>query len=226
MVDDRSAAWAYAALLAAMLISSGNSMLGNLAVRAIDPLTLTFWRTAIALACVLPFAIPARHDIAMYFRRQKARALVLTLTGVVLPAWLMYRAVRWAWTVVADSLVHAVERRVVAGAALAAIALFAIDRATAAGASWVFHSDEYRDEAGHLFPPPVTSSYAHQLLLLSEALAPAAALPATPSMDSDMARIKGADVFIVFLESYGAAAYERSQIATPLAASRRVSSVM
>ena len=95
MVDDRSAAWAYAALLAAMLISSGNFLLGNLAVRDIEPLTLAFWRTAIAPACVLPFAIPARHDIAIYFRRQKARALVLTLTGVVLPAWLMYRALRF-----------------------------------------------------------------------------------------------------------------------------------
>jgi drug/metabolite transporter (DMT)-like permease len=95
MTDDRSTAWAYAALLVAMLISSGNFLLGNLAVRDIEPLTLAFWRTAIALACVLPFAIPARHDIAMYFRRQKAGVVVLTLTGVVLPAWLMYRALRF-----------------------------------------------------------------------------------------------------------------------------------
>jgi drug/metabolite transporter (DMT)-like permease len=94
MADERSAAWAYAALLAAMLISSGNFVLGNLAVREIAPETLAFWRTAIATACVLPLALRARRDLLGYFRRQKARALVLSLTGVVLPAWFMYLSVR------------------------------------------------------------------------------------------------------------------------------------
>ncbi len=158
--------------------------------------------------------------VAMITRVTPLWAIAAVLAGIALIAWLVYRGVRWAWTIVADALAHAIERRVIAGAALAVVALFAIDRATAAGASWVFRSDEYRDEAGHLVPPPVIASYAHQLVLLAQALAPAAALPATPPMDSDMARIKGSDVFIVFLESYGAAAYERSEISTPLAASR------
>jgi len=94
MRADRSAAGAYAAMLAAMLISSGNFMFGNLAVREIQPWTLAFWRTAIALACVLPFAVQARSDLVGYFRRQKVKVLVLTLTGVVLPAWFMYLSVR------------------------------------------------------------------------------------------------------------------------------------
>ena len=91
---DRSALWAYAALLAAVLISSGNFMFGNLAVREIEPWTLAFWRTAIGMACVLPLALRARRDLAGYFRRQKIRVLVLTLTGVILPAWLIYRSLR------------------------------------------------------------------------------------------------------------------------------------
>ena len=59
MNDEKSPAWAYAALLAAMLISSGNFLLANLAVQEIEPLTLTFWRTALATACVVPFALRA-----------------------------------------------------------------------------------------------------------------------------------------------------------------------
>jgi drug/metabolite transporter (DMT)-like permease len=94
MEAGRSADWAYVALLAAMLISSGNFMFGNLAVREIAPWTLTFWRTAIALACVVPFAWQGKHDLLAYFRRQKFRVLVLSVTGVILPAWLMYLSLR------------------------------------------------------------------------------------------------------------------------------------
>jgi len=94
MRADRSAAWAYAAMLAAMLISSGNFVFGNLAVREVQPWTLAFWRTAIALVCVVPFAVQARRDLVGAFRRQKVRMLVLTLPGVVLPAWFMYLSVR------------------------------------------------------------------------------------------------------------------------------------
>jgi EamA domain-containing membrane protein RarD len=88
------AIWAYPALLAAMLISSGYFMFGNLAVREIAPLTLTFWRTAIALLCVVPFALQAKRNLADYFRQQKLRVLALSVTGVILPAWLIYLSLR------------------------------------------------------------------------------------------------------------------------------------
>jgi drug/metabolite transporter (DMT)-like permease len=94
MEAGRSAVWAYAAMLAAMLISSGNFLLGNLAVREIEPWTLTFWRTSIALACVVPFALPVRRDLAGYFRGQKVKVLVLSLAGVILPAWFIYISLR------------------------------------------------------------------------------------------------------------------------------------
>jgi drug/metabolite transporter (DMT)-like permease len=88
------AVWAYAAMLAAMLISSGNFLFGNLAVREIDPATLAFWRNAIALACTVPFVVRARPALAGYVRRQKLRLLVLSLLGSVLTAWLMYLSLR------------------------------------------------------------------------------------------------------------------------------------
>jgi drug/metabolite transporter (DMT)-like permease len=94
MNDEKSPAWAYAALLAAMLISSGNFLLANLAVQEIEPLTLTFWRNAIATACVVPFALRALRPLADYFRRQKIKVLLLTVTGVILPPWFMYISLR------------------------------------------------------------------------------------------------------------------------------------
>jgi hypothetical protein len=60
--------------------------------------------------------------------------------------------------------------------------------------SWVFAGGEYRDDADRLFPQPVTATYAHQLRLLSEAMAATQPLPATPAMDSDLSRVRGADV--------------------------------
>jgi drug/metabolite transporter (DMT)-like permease len=74
MRADGSARWAYAALLAAMLISSGNFVLGNLAMREVEPWTLTFWRTAIALVCLLPFALEAKRDLAGYFGGTSSRS--------------------------------------------------------------------------------------------------------------------------------------------------------
>lgn len=85
---------AYAALLAAMLISSGNFLFGNLAVREIDPATLAFWRNAIALACTVPFVLAVRPDVAGYVRGRKLKLLVLSALGSVLTAWLMYLSLR------------------------------------------------------------------------------------------------------------------------------------
>ena len=94
MDDQRSPALAYAAMLAAMLISSGNFIFGNLAIREIEPWTLTFWRTAIGTACLLPFVLQTRRDLVGYFRRQKVKVLVLSVTGVVLPPWFIYLSLR------------------------------------------------------------------------------------------------------------------------------------
>jgi hypothetical protein len=156
---------------------------------------------------------------AMITRVTPVWMIVACLAGVTLIAWLAYRLVRWAWTTVGVGLAHPPERRVLVAAACGVIVFFVLDRAGAARTSWVFAGAEYQDDANRWFPEPVTATYAHQLRLLSDAMAPATPLPATPAMDSDLSRIRGADVFLVFIESYGAAAYERPEIAAPLAAS-------
>jgi len=156
---------------------------------------------------------------AMITRVTPMWLIVACLAGVALIAWLVYRLVRWAWATVDVGLTHALERRVLVAAACGVVAFFALDRAGAARTSWVFAGVEYQDEANRWFPEPVSATYAHQLRLLSEAMAATTPLPATPAMDSDLSHIRGADVFLVFIESYGAAAYERPEIAAPLAAS-------
>jgi hypothetical protein len=45
-------------------------------------------------------------------------------------------------------------------------------------------------------------------------------LPPAPSMRSDLGRVRGADVFLVFIESYGAVSWERPAFTRELAASR------
>jgi drug/metabolite transporter (DMT)-like permease len=92
--EESGALWAYAAMLAAMLISSGNFLVANLAVQEIDPVTLAFWRNAIATACFAPFVVRARRNLMAYFRPQKVRLLALAVVGVILPAWFMYLSLR------------------------------------------------------------------------------------------------------------------------------------
>ena len=157
---------------------------------------------------------------AMITRVTPLWIIIVSMAAAVVVLWLVYRTIRWAWTVVNDAMTSSRQRRVLTGLSLAAIALFAIDRAGATGRSWVFRGREYQDEAHRLFPKPVTATYAHQARLVADALSSTTALPASPTMDSDLSRVKDCDVFVIFVESYGAAAFERPEIAAALTASR------
>jgi hypothetical protein len=70
------------------------------------------------------------------------------------------------------------------------------------------------------FAAPITETYARQARLIVNARADTRSLPPSPSMDADLARVSGADVFLIFIEAYGAIAYDRPDIAPRLAASR------
>ena len=82
------------ALLAAMLISAGNFLFGNLAVNEIPPAVLAFWRCLIATICVLPFVIIKGGRPIRYFRANWLRISVLAFVGVVVCPWLVYLALR------------------------------------------------------------------------------------------------------------------------------------
>jgi hypothetical protein len=73
------------------------------------------------------------------------------------------------------------------------------------------------------FAHPVTPAYARQARFVLAAFGPdgvAPALPPSPSLDANLRALGGADVLLVFLESYGAVTYDVPDIASGLAASR------
>jgi hypothetical protein len=70
------------------------------------------------------------------------------------------------------------------------------------------------------FATPITQTCARQVQLVAGALGASHTLAPSPPMNADLALVKDADVFLVFIESYGAIAYERPDMASPLAAAR------
>jgi hypothetical protein len=73
------------------------------------------------------------------------------------------------------------------------------------------------------FAHPITPSYARQARVVLAAFGPggvAPALPPSPPLDANLRALGGADVLLVFLESYGAVTYDAPDIADGLAASR------
>ena len=70
------------------------------------------------------------------------------------------------------------------------------------------------------FSPPVTATYARQARLIVSSLRGSVKLADGPPMNSDLSRVKGADVFLLFVEAYGAISYERPEFVTRLAADR------
>src|SRR5688572_18423125 len=158
---------------------------------------------------------------AMITRVTPLWLIAATVTAMALVIWLAYRAIRWAWTVVATSLTAIPERHVAMAASLAVMTMFAASRVGHSTQSWEFVSAEYSYYESRMFPAPVISTYANQVrLVAAELFSSKAPLAATPAMDSDLSRVRDADVFVVFIESYGAAAFERTEIAGPLVASR------
>jgi phosphatidylglycerophosphate synthase len=135
--------------------------------------------------------------------------LLLVCAGVVLAVILLYALVRWALGRVGDATARAGERRMIGVLATAAVLLFAVE--------------QWRAPAPHerIFPPPVTATYARQARLIVDALTGGTSIAASPAMTSDFSRVKGADVLLVFMESYGAVSYDRPEFAGGLAPSRR-----
>ena len=120
----------------------------------------------------------------------------------------LYFAVRWAVARVSQAAVAPYERGVLAGVASAAVLVFAAQSAGALAPG---------------LPPfskPVTASYARQLALVQDALAGAKPIGPSPEMGADLALVRDADVLLIFMESYGAVAFDRAELAGRLARGR------
>ncbi len=145
--------------------------------------------------------------VAMVTSVASALLIAACAAGVVLTLAAIYTLMRLAFARLESATARADERRVIATLAIAIIVFFGVDRL------------QGKDPDVSAFPPPVTLTYARQLRLMT--LASAVRLPASPPMTSNLARVDRADVFLVFVESYGAVSFERRDIAERLVASRR-----
>jgi hypothetical protein len=152
----------------------------------------------------------ARHlpRVVMMLVEAASPALALAL-GLLLGLGLVYAALHWALGRLEDGLSQPGPRRALIALAGATVAAYLVGVASP------------RVEWEHRFSSPVAGTYVRQAAFLLQALAAGPRdLPPGPAMRSDLERVRGAQVVVVFAESYGAVAYDRQAIAKALAASR------
>jgi hypothetical protein len=146
---------------------------------------------------------------AMLARAAPTRTVILVAGAAVLSLTMLYAALRWALGRLQAMIEDRGARRTVAAVAAAVLVIFAGQQlgGRASGHTW--------------FMEPVTDVYARQLRIMVDALRRTRALPPSPAMDSNLAFVRGADVLLIFVESYGAVSYERPELARGIDASRR-----
>ena len=143
------------------------------------------------------------------------------IAAVVLLLAALYSLLRWAMgTVARDAAPYALRTRWTWLPTLLAVAAVTAHQAGAVpGLTW------------HLVAKPVTPTYARQAVLMATAFSPgrlAAALPPAPVLDAAMTAtpeqalgaLGGRDFTLIFLESYGAMAFDNPRVAPQLAPAR------
>ena len=152
---------------------------------------------------------------AMIARAAPLWLIVAAVAAVALVIAILFLMFCWAFYCVAQAMAHARARRWIAALAIGMFVVFAAQKVIASLSTEVYEFDPVVT-----FATPVTLTYARQARLVLAARAGEKTLPPSPAMDADLARVRGADVTLIFIESYGAMAYERPDIARPLEAAR------
>ncbi|HJZ73964.1 MAG TPA: hypothetical protein VKE51_19630 [Vicinamibacterales bacterium] len=134
--------------------------------------------------------------------------IAASVTAAAAVLLLLYVVFRWAFSRVVTAIDEPRVRAAIAGVAAAIALFFAAQRMSEAVPA--------RPE----FATPVTATYARQVGLVAGAMGASMTLPPSPSLDADLSLARGADVFLIFVEAYGAVAYERADIAPALTAPR------
>jgi len=145
---------------------------------------------------------------AMVVRAARWWLVVAAAAAILLALTLIFLLFRWAFGVVGGALNDARARAAMGVYAAAVLLLFAASRT----------SDAF--PATPAFSTPVTATYARQAALVAGAMRASTTLPPSPPMDASLSLVRGADVFLIFVESYGAIAFERPDIAPRLEAPR------
>ncbi len=124
----------------------------------------------------------------------------------------IYWMLHWALRRLARGLEHPSERRVIAGVGGVVSVLYFAGLASP------------RLPTEYWFSLPVTPLYVRQAGFIADAVlerANASTLPPSPPVVSDLGAVTGADVLVMFLESYGATSFDNPDYAAALGASRR-----
>jgi phosphatidylglycerophosphate synthase len=144
---------------------------------------------------------------AMLARVDPMWVAAVAAAGAVLFA--VYAVLRWALGRVVAAMARPAERRILSLLATTAVVLFALERPDT--------PNEYRE---YRFAPAVIPTYLRQVSLAMHSLAGSSSIAPSPPMDSDLELVKDADVFLMFVESYGAVTYDRPEFAEGLAPAR------
>jgi hypothetical protein len=134
--------------------------------------------------------------VSLLAKAARIRLVLEVAAAAVLVLAILYYVFRWALGRVADAA-HDKRERIV----LAVVALLVV-------------------VPGLEIARPVTLTYARQIGVAARAMAGKTTVPASPAMTSNLARVKNADVYLIFLESYGAVTFDRQEFARGLAAPR------
>ena len=131
--------------------------------------------------------------------------------GLVLAPLALYLVARWAWGSIAADVDRPAPRRAL-GVAAGAVLLLGL-------AQW----GGVEAPGGVRVSTPVSPAFARELGELAYEASGAGLrdLGPPPAMGSDLSRVAGADVFVIFLESYGAVSWERDGFVEALAPARR-----
>lgn len=131
--------------------------------------------------------------------------------GLLLAPAGLFLAARWAWGRVAAAAAAPAPRRALAAAA-GAVLLLGLAQWGGAGVP-----------GGVRVAEPVSPAFVRELGELAYEASGAGLrdLGPPPVLRSDLSRVAGADVFVVFLESYGAVSWDRETFAEALAPARR-----
>jgi hypothetical protein len=146
---------------------------------------------------------------AMIVRVAAAWQIALGAAAVISVVVALYLLIRWAFRQVMDTL------RTRAGRAILGL--------TAGWAVSWFTWQQVSPLAAELprFARPVVATYARQARLLVIGLTAPAHIAPSPPMDADLSLVEGADVLLVFAESYGAITFDRAEFADRLAGHRK-----
>src|SRR5580765_6710379 len=145
--------------------------------------------------------------VSLLAKAAKIRLIVAVIGGILVGFGVLYALLRWALGRIAAAVAHTDERPFVAAIGLILVALYV-------GRLYVPRLEAVP------FAKPVTVTYGRQVRVAVRALKGSNAVAPSPPMQSSLSRVKGADVLLVFLESYGAVTFDRPEFAERLSGAR------